>query len=52
MAAMIEASIGKAALIKAIDWCYAPRSGLAGSRLEWLKSPPKRHSPSTMAETL
>jgi len=23
-----------------------------GSHLEWLKTPPKRHSPSTMAETL
>ncbi len=52
MAAMIEARIGKAALLKAIDWCYAPQAGLAGSRLEWLKTPPKRHSPSTMAETL
>jgi hypothetical protein len=27
-------------------------TGIAGSRLEWLKTPPKRHSPSTMAETL
>jgi TnpA family transposase len=52
MAATIEARIGKAALLKAIDWCYAPQAELAGSRLEWLKTPPKRHSPSTMAETL
>ena len=52
MAAAIEAGVGKAALGKAIDWCYSPQPGLAGSRLEWLKTPPKRHSPSTMAETL
>lgn len=52
MAATIEAGVGKAALLKAIDWCYATQSGLAGTRLEWLKTPPKRHSPSTMAETL
>ncbi len=52
MAATIEAGVGKAALGKAIDWCYSPQPGLAGSRLEWLKTPPKRHSPSTMAETL
>jgi TnpA family transposase len=52
MAATIEAGIGKAAILKAIDWCYAPQPGIAGSRLEWLKTPPKRHSPSTMAETL
>jgi TnpA family transposase len=52
MAATIEAGIGKAAVLKAIDWCYAPQPGIAGSRLEWLKTPPKRHSPSTMAETL
>jgi TnpA family transposase len=52
MAATIEAGIGKAAVLKAIDWCYAPQPGIAGSRLERLKTPPKRHSPSTMAETL
>ena len=52
MAATIEAGVGKAALLKAIDWCYATQSGGVGTRLEWLKTPPKRHSPSTMAETL
>lgn len=52
MAAAIEAGIGKVALLEAIDWCYAPQAGLAGSRLEWLKAPPKRHSPSAMSETL
>ena len=52
MAAKIEAGVGKAALLKAIDWSYAPKAGLMGSHLEWLKTPPKRHSPSTMAETL
>jgi hypothetical protein len=52
MAATIEAGVGKAALLKAIDWCYATQSGGVGTRLEWLKTPPKRHSPSTMSETL
>ena len=52
MAATIEAGIGKAALLKAIDWSYAPHAGPVGSKLEWLKKPPKRHSPGTMAETL
>jgi hypothetical protein len=27
MAATIEAGVGKAALLKAIDWCYATQSG-------------------------
>lgn len=52
MAATIEAGVGKAALLNAIDWSYAPQAGLMGSHLEWLKTPPKRHSPRTMAETL
>ncbi|MEO7056911.1 MAG: Tn3 family transposase [Caldimonas sp.] len=52
MAATIEAAVGKAALRKVIDWAYSPQTGSIGSHLEWLKTPPKRHSPSTMAETL
>ena len=52
MAATIEAGVGKAALLKAIDWCYATQSKGVATQLEWLKTPPKRHSPSTMAETL
>jgi hypothetical protein len=42
MAATIESGIGKAVLLKAIDWCYAPQAGLVRTRLEWLKTPPKR----------
>jgi ABC-type branched-subunit amino acid transport system ATPase component len=52
MATTIEPGVGKAALLKAIDWSYAPQDGTIGSHIEWLKTPPKRHSPSTMAETL
>ena len=52
MAATIGAGLGKAALLKAVDWSYAPQDRMVGSHLEWLKTPPKRHSPSTMAETL
>ena len=36
MAATIEAGVGKAALLKAIDWCYATHPGGVGTRLEWL----------------
>ncbi|WP_353506748.1 Tn3 family transposase [Variovorax sp. J31P179] len=52
MAATIETVIGKAALRQAIDWAYAPSPAASGSHLEWLKTPPQRHSPSTIAETL
>lgn len=52
MATTIEANVGKADLLKAIDWSYSVRAGLVGTHLEWLKTPPKRHSPGTMAETL
>ena len=49
IAATIEAGVGKAALLKAIDWSYAPKAGLMGSHLEWLKTPPKRHPSATQA---
>lgn len=52
MAAAIEASIGKAALAQAIEWAYASQPGFTGSRLEWLRTPPKRQSPSTMMATV
>lgn len=52
MAATIESGLGKVALKTAIDWSYASHHRMVGSHLEWLKTPPKRHAPSTMAETL
>ena len=52
MAATIEAAIGKEALRQAIDWAYAPSPAASGSHLEWLKTPPERHAPSTTAQTL
>ena len=52
MAATIETAIGKAALRQAIDWAYAPSPAASGSHLEWLKTPPQRHAPSTTAQTL
>ena len=52
MAATIEAAIGKAALRKAVNWAYSPQAGSMGSHIEWLKTPPGRHAPSTVAETL
>ena len=52
MAATFEAGLDKAALLKAVDWSCARQHSMVGSHLEWLKTPPKRHSPSTMVETL
>ena len=52
MAATIDAAIGKSALRQAIDWAYAPSPATSGSHLEWLKTPPRRHAPSTTVETL
>ena len=52
MAATVEAGLDKAALLKAVDWSYARQDSMVGSHLEWLKTPAKRHSPSTMVETL
>ena len=52
MAATIEAAIGKPALRKAIDWAYSTQPTATGSRIEWLKTPPRRHAPGTMSETL
>ena len=37
---------------KAINWAYSTQPTTAGSRLEWLKTAPGRHSPGTMSETL
>jgi len=50
MAATIEAAIGKATLRQAIDWAYAPSPATSGSHLEWLKTPPQRHAPSTTVD--
>ncbi|MDM0109876.1 DUF4158 domain-containing protein [Variovorax sp. J22R24] len=52
MAATIEAALGKVALRQAIDWAYAPSPADSSSHLEWLKTPPQRHAPSTTAQTL
>ncbi|MEJ8852337.1 Tn3 family transposase [Variovorax rhizosphaerae] len=52
MAATIEVAIGKAALRKVIDWAYSLRPDSMVSHIEWLKTPPKRHAPSTVTETL
>src|SRR5450755_2631314 len=52
MAVTIEEAIGKPALRKAIDWAYSTQRMTTGSRIEWLKTPPRHHSPGTMSETL
>ena len=52
MAAAIEAELGAAELAKVVEWAYSRRPAQAASHIEWLKTPPARHSPSTIRETL
>ena len=51
LAATIEAGLGKAALLKAVDWSCAPQDRMVGCHLERLKTPPKRHSPKASSST-
>jgi hypothetical protein len=45
-------AVGRANAAKLLLSVYAPRPGTDVSRIEWLKTPPRRHSPTTLAETL
>lgn len=50
--ALIEATVTKTQLVHA-DSVLSAQHGISGMRvLEWLKTPPARHSPSTLTETL
>jgi TnpA family transposase len=50
--ALIEATVTKPQLVRA-DSVLSAQHGTSGMRvLEWLKTPPARHSPSTLTETL
>ncbi|MGU2419716.1 Tn3 family transposase [Burkholderia cenocepacia] len=50
--AMIEATVTEAHLVRA-DAVLSTQHGTSGTTvLEWLKTPPARHSPSTITETL
>lgn len=48
----IVSAVSPAALSHCRKVVYQPRQDGAMTVLEWLKTPPKRHSPSTLAETL
>ena len=48
----VNAAVPPGAASKVIDSAYSARPNGDGTHLEWLKTPPKRHGPSTLAETL
>jgi TnpA family transposase len=48
----VNAAVPPSAASKVMDSAYRARPGGDGTHLEWLKTPPKRHGPSTLAETL
>ncbi len=52
MALAIESEIGQQAVAAVVQWAYedAPIGG--ATRIEWLKTPPGRHAPTTMALVL
>ncbi|WP_157270902.1 Tn3 family transposase, partial [Azohydromonas aeria] len=45
-------AVGRANAAKLLLAVHAPRPGTDVSRIEWLKTPPRRHSPTTLAETM
>lgn len=48
----VNAAVPPSAARKVIDAAYSSRPGADTTHLEWLKTPSKRHGPSTLAETL
>jgi hypothetical protein len=52
MLAAVRTAIGATAIRRCRDWAYATCDGEEMTNLEWLKTPPGRHAPSTLAETL
>jgi hypothetical protein len=52
MALAIECELGRAAIEQALKWAYSSTSIDGGTHIEWLKTPPGRHAPSTMSEVL
>ncbi len=45
-------AVGREKAAKLLLAVHAPRPGTDVNRIEWLKTPPRRHSPTTLAETL
>jgi TnpA family transposase len=52
MALAIECELGRTAIEQALKWAYSSTSIDGGTHIEWLKTPPGRHAPSTMSEVL
>lgn len=50
MLAEVRTAIGATAIRRCREWAYAKRDGEEMTNLEWLKTPPGRHAPSTLAE--
>ncbi|MCB2071152.1 MAG: Tn3 family transposase, partial [Ottowia sp.] len=48
----VNAAVPPSAASKVIDSAYSLRPGGDSTHLEWLKAPPKRHGPSTLAEAI
>ncbi|MBL8304494.1 MAG: Tn3 family transposase, partial [Ideonella sp.] len=48
----VNAAVPPAAAQKVMDAAYSARPGTDATHLVWLKTPSKRHGPSTLAETL
>jgi hypothetical protein len=48
----VNAAVPPSAASKVIDSAYSARPNGDGTHLEWLKTPSKRHGPSTLAETV
>lgn len=49
---IVKAALSNARWQACCQAVFAPRPSSGQSTLEWLKTPPKRHSPSTLGETL
>jgi len=52
MLATIWTAVGAVAIRRCREWAYTAREGEEMTNLEWLKAPPGRFAPSTLAETL
>lgn len=50
--AAVEAAVSPPVLFRCRQAVYEPRAGNTYTVLEWLKTPPRRHSPTTLNETL
>ena len=48
----VNAAVPLSAAQKVIDSAYSARAGSDSTHLEWLKTPCKRHGPSTLGETI